>query len=464
MYRPVLAPVILAAALAGCAAVPGDQGFAPVARDVAARSGHQVAWLRDDEARRLAADLTGSLLAEPLTAETATRVALVNNRELQATFARVGIATADAVQAATPRNPVVDAAMKIPLEGGGVNLDFGLAFEFVDLLFLPARGRVAAAEAEAVKLRVTGEVLALAARTRIAFLGVQAAARQAELADEALTVARAEADAAQVLRDAGNVTAGRVAQARETLAGASLARTRADAALVAARERLNLAMGVTEDGWTAAGGIPDAPADAPPADLERRALAASIDVAAARQDLLAAGERNGLARRSALVAAGEAGAVAERNEGAWEVGPSLAVPLPLFDLGGARTTRARAQVQQAEDRYAASRVRVLSAAREAGAALARARTDAALSAEMALPASREALRQAMLDYNAMQVGVFDLLDARAAAIAAEQRHVAALAAYWSARARVDLLLQGGAPDAAAVPLETAADTPREDHR
>ena len=187
----VLFLALAAGLLTGCAAMPADQGFAPVAQEVKARSDNDIAWLRDDESRQLAADLTASLLAEPLTADSAVRVALVNNRTLQATFANVGIATADAVQAATPRNPVLDAAMKLPAEGGGVNLDFGVAFEFIDLLFLPSRSRAAKADAEATRLRVTAETLALAARARDAFVGVQAAARDADLASEAVAVAEA---------------------------------------------------------------------------------------------------------------------------------------------------------------------------------------------------------------------------------------------------------------------------------
>ena len=458
LSRKPIAFSLTALLLAGCAAMPPDQGFAPVAREAQARGGHQVAWLRSDEERQMAADLTGSLLADPLTAESATRIALVNNRELQAVFAQVGIATADAVQAATPPNPVIDAAMKLPLEGGGVNLDFGVAFQFIDLLFLPARSRVAAAEAEAVRLRVTGEVLALAARTRMAFIDTQAMTRQAELARDALTLAEAGAETARVLRDAGNITAQRLAQATQALARARLALSETEGGRVAARERLNIAMGVSEDAWQLAGSLPDVPAAEPDmTDLDRRALDASLDVSAAKQDLVAMGERNGLARRTALLGDGEVGAVAERNEGAWEVGPSLAVPLPLFDLGGARTAKARAQVQQAEDRYAASQVRVLSAAREAKAALDRTRADAVASRDETLPASRDAQREATLNYNAMQTGLFDLLESRAAVIDAQRRHVVALAAYWSARARAELLAQGGTMDMAA-PVATAAET------
>ena len=144
-----------------------------------------------------------------------------------------------------------------------------------------------------------------------------------------------------------------------------------------------------------------------------------------------------------MIAETEVGGVAERNEGDWEVGPSIAVPLPLFDLGGARSAKARVQVQQAEDRYAAAQVRVLSAARAAAADLERARADAAVSRDEALTAGKEAQRQASLSYNAMQIGIFELLAARGDAIEAERRHVAVLAAYWAARNRADLLARGG---------------------
>ncbi len=446
--------MFLAAALGGCAAMPADQGFAPVAREAKARGGHDVAWLRDDEQRQLAADLTGSLLAEPLTADSAVRIALVNNRDLQATFAQVGIATADEVQAATPKNPVFDATMKLPTEGGGVNLDFGVAFEFIDLLFLPARRRAAEAEAEAARLRVTGEVLSLAASARTAFVAAQASARDADLAREALTIAEARAEAARALRDAGNIPAARLAEAEKTLATARLGASAAEGERIAARERLNVVMGVREDAWRLDPAMPDPPA-ADVSGLERRALEASLEVAAARQALVAVGERNGLARR--LITDAEAGAVAERSDGSWAVGPSIAVPLPLFDLGGARSAKARAEVQQAEDRHAAAQIRVLSAARQAAADLERTAQDAAASRDGLLPASREALRQAGLNYNAMQIGIFDLLDARAAAVAAERRHVAATASWWAARTRAEMLAQGGlvdggAPKAAAVPV------------
>ena len=45
------------------------------------------------------------LLAAPLTADAAVQIALINNRGLQATYAELGIAEADVVQAGRLRNP-----------------------------------------------------------------------------------------------------------------------------------------------------------------------------------------------------------------------------------------------------------------------------------------------------------------------------------------------------------------------
>lgn len=115
----LLALVMPALVVAGCARVPLRAGFSDVQRQVAERTGHEVCWnlgTADDEAVRAALD---KLLAARLTPEGAVQVALLNNRRLQAVYEQLGIAQADLVQAglrivawgfngATP-GPVVEA-------------------------------------------------------------------------------------------------------------------------------------------------------------------------------------------------------------------------------------------------------------------------------------------------------------------------------------------------------------------
>ncbi|TFV94805.1 RND transporter, partial [Oxalobacteraceae bacterium OM1] len=95
-----------ATALAGCASFSADGGFDEVGTLTRERTGQDV---RFDKAGRSAdADaIVQSVLAKPLTPDSAVRLALVNNRGLQSRFAELGVSEADLVQAGRLRNPGV---------------------------------------------------------------------------------------------------------------------------------------------------------------------------------------------------------------------------------------------------------------------------------------------------------------------------------------------------------------------
>ena len=79
-----------------------------------------------------------------------------------------------------------------------------------------------------------------------------------------------------------------------------------------------------------------------------------------------------------------------------------------------------------------------------------------------VPARKRVLEQALLQYNAMQVGIFQLLDAQRAQLDAELAAVEALREYWTAKAAFDALLagrlveSGGAEAPAAMPRASGA--------
>ena len=64
------------------------------------------------------------LLAEPLTEERAIKIAVLNNREVQAAFARLGVASAELVQSGLLRNPVFTANAK--LFDSGTEIEVGI--------------------------------------------------------------------------------------------------------------------------------------------------------------------------------------------------------------------------------------------------------------------------------------------------------------------------------------------------
>lgn len=136
---------------------------------------------------------------------------------------------------------------------------------------------------------------------------------------------------------------------------------------------------------------------------------------------------------------------AEREEGEWKVEPTIALPIPLLNQGQGRLGRAMAEFRRAEQEYYAVGVRVRSAARLVRARLEGAEDRARYSRDVVLPFRERIVREIQLQYNAMQVGVFELLRAREQQIQAAIAYVDALLDYWLARTELEQLMSGRLP-------------------
>ena len=92
----------------GCATFDQRAGFSDVSATVEARSGKRVVWNLGTELDAQVAQEVRELLHDTLTVDGAIQVALLNNRDLQALYADLGVAQADLVQAGLLKNPVFD--------------------------------------------------------------------------------------------------------------------------------------------------------------------------------------------------------------------------------------------------------------------------------------------------------------------------------------------------------------------
>ena len=485
MLRSLLL-LTLGAALAGCASVRPQEAFDDVEATLAERTRLRVVWATGAAEDAAAQDAVDALLADSLTADAAVQVALLNNRRLQATYEDLGLAQAQLVQAGLLSNPVFGGRALWALEEGGApDLGFNVAFEFLDVLYLPLRKRVARSQYQEARYRVAGAVLDLAAQTRAAYVEAQAGA--ARLAMQARVVENAQAGyaASALLREAGNVPAVDVLAEQALYEQARLDLLVAEGGAAEARESLVRLMGLSGPRAAIAlpGALPSVPAESPlrfvqasadgPAPLvapvvdvgalERSAVEASLDLAAARQAVETAALRAGVADWESLLPEFEGGGEVEREEGEWEAGPEVEVVLPLFDQGQARRAAARAELRRARALYAATAVDVRSAARVVAQRLATARRAGLHYQTTVLPLRAEVAAQTLLQYNAMQTGVFGVLQAQQAEATAARQYFDVLAAYWEARADLDLLLAGRLPalDGAGLAAPSAGPARRE---
>jgi len=435
--------------LGGCSTVNLNGGFPEVSALVGERGGHKVFWNNGTDLDKEAAEKLGSLLKDKLAVDDAVQIALLNNRELQGVYSDLGVAQADLVQAGLLSNPIFDGAIKWPTSGGGKpELELAVVMNFLDIFYLPLRKRVAAARFEETKTRVGGMVLDFAARVRAAFVLHQANEQMLELRHTIVQALTASFEVTRRLHEAGNITDLDFARERALLEGGKLALRSVEVAARQSHEELNILMGLwgKQTEWRTEERLPEMPTQPiQTEDIERIALNRSVDLLHARQRVVSSGEQLGLNKATALFPESHMGVLGERADGAWEVGPVLEFPIPLFDQGQARTGRAAAELRRAQQEYYALAVKIRATARTLRDRAQGARDRALYYRDIMLPLHERIVNEAQLHYNAMQLGPIQLLRAREQQIETAAAYVEALRDYWIARTELAQLLSGRLP-------------------
>lgn len=124
------------AVLAGCTSIRPDLRYVEDATQV--RTADVTADV-DPSVPREAKDL----LAKPLDADAAVRIALLDNRELRATLREMGVARGQLVQASVLPNPVVEVEA---LPERTSNFELRAEYDVTGLVLAPIRARAAAPE------------------------------------------------------------------------------------------------------------------------------------------------------------------------------------------------------------------------------------------------------------------------------------------------------------------------------
>jgi len=432
------------ALLAGCAGVTPDGGFDAVAQRAQERGGLAPRIVMNEADARAVADTTRALLARPLDMAGAVQIALLNHPGLQASYWKVGIAQADLAQAARLQNPAF--GFKRMAGGGEVEIERSLGLNLVQALTLPLARRVESGRFEGVKLSVGAGIERHAVETRRAWIDAVAAIQGLDYARR--VHAAAEASAALRSRMARSGNASRLDLAREQAFQAETAAAVARAAqhAVTTREQLTRLLGLwgADTAFTLPERLPDlpaAPVELP--DLERRALAQRLDVAAARQDAAATASSLGLSRTTRFVNVLELGAARKSETGMpAERGYEVSIELPLFDWGSARNARAEALYMQSLRHVAETAVDARSQARERYLGYRAAWDLARHYRDEVIPLRKRISQETLLRYNGMLASSFELLtDAREQADAVNAT-IEALKEFWRAHADLEEAIGG----------------------
>lgn len=446
----IIAIALGAAILAGCANIPEGAGFTDVQHTVSKRMNQRVVWPRSKSASQSANQRIHQLLDKKLTGNAAVQIALLNNRDMQAVYENLGIARAQVIAAGQLQNPVVNGAVKFGLSASGNIVDLSIAQNFLDILFIPTRQKIAEARFGQAKLQVSQKVLALAGRTRRAFYDLQADKQLVQVFKKIVQATGAAYLVANRLHKAGNITKLDMQKQRALYQSSKFKLASAKTQVAAAREKLNRLMGLwgKQTQWKIAGHLADPPKKAMALKgIEKRAITASLNLAQAKKGINALGRQVGISGLAGIFAEQSTiGVAAERDPGqGWSVGPQLSLPIPLFNMGGPALKQAKAKVRQAFKKYTAMAVDIRSQARVLRDRLLALRRKVLYLQNQMLPLRQSIVHQTQRRYNAMLIGVFQLLAAKQLEIEASQQFIQNLRDYWLVRSKLKQLLAGSKP-------------------
>lgn len=453
--------VFTAFALVGCASTSPASAVKDVRGEVERRAGKTVRWNQSSDDDREAERAVDRLLAKDLTADAAVQIALLASPSLQAKLEELSISQADLVQAGMLKNPTFGVGITAwEQEHIDPNLFATVEQDFLDLVTLPLRKRVAAAELEATKLEVGDHVLELAAEVRTAFFAAQAAEQVAamrRLVDEA---ASTSGELAKRQHEAGNMNDLALGNELSLAAQAKLDRRRAEGEAAVARERVNKLLGLwgKRTAWRAGPKLPELPSAEPPlAHLESRAVAERLDLAASRRNVQSLGYALGLAKTTrwfgTVNVAVEAGRL--RHNKKLSFGPSVALEIPLFDQRQAQIAKLEAYHRQGTRELQALAVDVRADVRASRARVLTARGVVEDYGKVVVPLREGVVRASQEQYDAMLLGVYQLIQAKQAEYEAYREYIEALRDYWIARSDLERAV-GGRLEHAAGPTPRAA--------
>jgi outer membrane protein TolC len=441
------AAALASLALAGCATFSPDGGFNAVGQMTKERIGQAPSYQRTPAQADSANARVTSLLNQPLTADSVVEIALLNNRDLQASYADLGIAESDLVRAGRLANPSFRFGRLS--NGNATEIDRAVIFDVLALFTMPLARQVEQGRFEQAQLQAAFETVGVAGEARKAFFEAVTAQQLVGYFEQVKEAADASNELARRMVAAGNFN--KLAQMREQsfYSDATTQLARAQHRAVAARERLTrvLALSGEQLDFKLPDRLPDLPdAPAEPKHAEQTAMDKRLDVLMARRSTEATARSLGLTKTTRFINVLNAGYLNKSNSGESRMnGYEIELELPLFDFGNARVARAEATYMRSVNRTAQVAVNARSEVRESYSAYRTAYDLARHYRDEVVPLRKRISDENLLRYNGMLASVFELLADSKDQITAVTGAVEALRDYWVAETNLQAALTGRSP-------------------
>ena len=472
--------------LASCATVDHIPELRQADEALAKATGMHSKWVELGEAKTIEPQSDGTI---PL--DSVVELTLYNNRSLRADLEVLGQAKAELVQAGLLSNPVLSIMTGLPEGGGRADVAFGLSKDIADLWLIPIRKRAAQAIVQQRVLSFTDTAMNLLNETRTTYFGLQYQVLASDLQGQNLRILQESMEIAQARLRAGDTTQLDInlVRARYLEAQNQLLQLHTDANM--SRRTLLRLMGVSKAStdWSpeplrmdrAVAGL-----SMDEAELVEVALLQRLDAQAARWELEAAVaeydqqrrkvipslslgisgerfERRALPGRDvaadtarASVAAGQLTApeiqsrAQRRQERSQEIdltlGPSIEMPLPIFDQNQAQIAKAQFRAKELQQRYEEIEQRVAEGVRNAFLQRRLAEDRVKLFRDSLVPLQEANLTLARTAYQSGRESILTVLVAQESLIRTRLDHAAAVRDFEVSKANIERQLAGPAPE------------------
>ena len=469
--------ILFAGLITGCAQIQPKAGFEEVEQTVSTRLDKQIRWSQNSEEDQAVQNQIQQLLQQYLSADSAIQIALLNNKNLQATYENMGIAQAEVVRAGLLKNPVFSFAARFPNEPpSSANLEFDLIGDFLNLLMLPAKKHFAEQQFEQVRLDVADQVLSFATTVKKHFYILQSAQQSVLVLNEITTVSEVSYELAQKFYEAGNIDELQLAREQALYETARLNLAQKELEVAGEREQLEQLLSLNHDQeWNIPSSLNAVPAESATIEnLEKLAIDQRLDLQAAGKEVESSATRLGIKRNWRLLAGAEFGISGEHEpDGTDTLGPALSVEIPLFDQGQAEVevAEADAHLRQSEHKLTALVLQIRSEVRSAQNQMIAAQQMAHRYQSTIIPLQERIVTLSQQRYNYMLLGAFDLLTARQDEMKIYQDYIHAVRDFWIARSDLERAVGGNLPPGKntksmdmKMPEENSTSTPSDDHK
>lgn len=435
-----LSPLALLVMLSGCA---GTNSIDLTEQLQQQAEQAQVSLPATDPAQRAAVQQeVQRLLAEPLTLESVSRIAVLNNPGFMAALSGLAISQADLTQAGLLPNPGLRVIRSREEHGYNTELDF--SFNLFNLIFLSQNKAIALEAAKQQQLQVALQLQELLAQSRAAFVGAVAAQQQFDYLRQVQEAIDASAELANRMYQAGNYSELQQVRQLKYVAEVKLQLARSQQQQLQSQEQLYRQLGLWGEQLTVK--LPPHLAAVPEQlpnqeQLERQALTQRLDLQQAKFRLAQLEQQLGLTKNSRFVR-GLSTEVAGSVQDSMEREVALGIELPLFDPGTARISKAGAEYQQAWWQAQALAVQARSEVREAYSLLQSQHQIALHYQNHLVPLAQKINQQNVLRYNGMLIGVFELIAETQAQVDTVLAQMAAQRDFYLAQLQVEQALWG----------------------